>query len=338
MHPLLVDARWINNHGIGRFAREVLSRLDCEWSSVPDTLPLLSPLEPLALSNLIRRSKPSAYFSPGYNPPLFNIAPLVFCIHDLIHLKVPGAGSMTKRLYYHLVVRRAVHFARRVVTVTEFSRRELLSWSGAREEKILVVGNGVSEHFSPHGPWHQPGFPYLFAIGNPKPHKNIPRLLRALARTEIPRHIGLLLSGPEHSTWKSLIHHLGLGGRVHCTGTIPEPELPSYYRGAIGVVVPSLYEGFGLPVIEAMACGTPVLAAKTAALPETAGDAAVYCDPLEISSISAGIAELINNANLREHLRLAGLARAHHYPWATVAQNVSNILRRDCGVGCSRLK
>lgn len=326
MGAALIDTRWIGDHGIGRFAREIMHRLDLNWFPVPDSLRLHAPLDSLRLANLIRKTGPAAFFSPGFHPPLFNHTPTVFCIHDLAHLRVPEMATLPKRLYYAAVVKRAVHFAHVVVTVSRFSRREILHWSNTRKDNIIVVGNGVSEHFTPQGVRFEPGFPYLFAISNPKPHKNIPRLLQALARSDIPRHIHLLLSGRMDPGWAGLIRTLGLDGRVACTGPIPESDLPSCYRGALAVVVPSLYEGFGLPVVEAMACGTPVLAARAAALPETAGDAALYCDPYDHLDIAANIALLLQCAHLREHLRARGLERAKMYSWTKAAAALQDIL------------
>lgn len=325
MKDMLVDARWIGDHGIGRFAREVIGRLD-EYRAVPAWIPLLGAIESLMLSCFIWRMRPILYFTPGFNAPLFDLAPTVLVIHDLIHLNVAEESSRTKRFYYTVVVKRAVRFARKVVTVSEYSKRQIVAWSGVPEDRVTVVGNGVSGHFSPQGPRHSLGFPYLFYIGNRKPHKNVWRLLEAFALADIDPEIRLLLSGCENPEWMREICALGLKDRVVFTGHIPDNDLPMYYRGAVALVFPTLYEGFGLPVIEAMSCGTPVLTSNVTSLPEVAGNAAYYCEPYDVGSIATGIARIVNDKVLRTRLREAGLSRAQLYSWDAVATKVKGVL------------
>lgn len=316
MTLLIADDRWVGRHGIGRFSREVLSRL--KYQGVPESIPFLRPTEALHLTWWLWRKRPSIYFTPGFNPPLSNVAPTIFVLHDLIHLVVPEEASLVKSIYYNSVVKRAVHFSHRVLTVSEYSRQQIVAWANVSPSKVVVVGNGVSRSFSPEGECAELGFPYLFYIGNRKPHKNLFRLMEAFHQAQISGDVRLVVSGVADATWSKVVAALGLGDRVFFAGDIPEDDLPSYYRGALALVFPSLFEGFGLPVIEAMACGTPVLTSNTTSLPEVAGSAALYCDPLSVNSISTGIERIVGDRDARARFRILGLERARSFSWDDV--------------------
>lgn len=250
---------------------------------------------------------------------------MVFSLHDLIHLRVRAEASPTKVVYYETVVRSAVRRNARILTVSEFSRGEILNWLKVSEDRVVVVGNGVGDAFVPQGPRYEPGYPYVLHVGSHKPHKNLPRLLEALVR--VPSEIRLLLSGfPNHSILEH-IQRLGLRSRVVFAGMIPEDILPMYYRGALALLIPSLYEGFGLPAVEAMACGTPVLASNATALPEVVGDAGLYVDPHDAQDIAMGIRKLVEDSALRADLRRKGLERATRFSWDRVAELTSRVLQ-----------
>lgn len=330
LRRVVADTRWIGPHGIGRFAREVISRLPGA-TTISGSLPLLHPLEPIWLSWVLARLRPRAYFSPGFNPPLRSPVPLVFTIHDLIHLRFPEETSVNKRVYYSLVVRPAAGRAYRVLTVSEFSKQEILEWAGLPEEKVLVVGNGVGSEFSPEGKRHVPGYPYLFYVGNLKPHKNLQRLLEAFARSGLSGEVRLLCTGNLDESSLRLIRDKGLDNCVIFKGIIPDEELPAYYRGALALVFPSLYEGFGLPALEAMACGTPVVTSGITALPEVVGDAAVVVDPYDVESIVWGIRRVVEDSTLREELRRKGLERAKQFSWDRTAELIWKVLQEASG-------
>ena len=180
MANILADSRWIGPHGIGRFAGEVLKRLP-DWAHMEDRRSPTHPLDPLRVARTLKRLRPDAYFSPGFNPPLRSVTPFVFTIHDLIHLQFRRKSSMFKRAYYGLVVRPAARRAFKVLTVSDYSKRQIVAWADLPEEKVLVVGNGVARPFVPTGPQHRPPYRYLLHVGSHRPHKNIPRLLEAFA-------------------------------------------------------------------------------------------------------------------------------------------------------------
>ncbi len=168
---ILADARWFGAHGIGRFARNVLSRLpDCtQLKSGPKPLSIA---DPLWLSYQIMAKRPSVFFSPGFNPPALSTTPLVITIHDLAHIQLPVFATCSRRLYYRFLVRPALNRAYRVVTVSEYSRMEILKWTGLPEGCVVNVGNGVDPMFKPEGASYNPGFPYILFVGALRPHKN----------------------------------------------------------------------------------------------------------------------------------------------------------------------
>ncbi|MGA8056155.1 MAG: glycosyltransferase family 1 protein [Burkholderiales bacterium] len=319
---LLIDDRWIGPHGIGRFAREVIARLP-PGLSMPYGLGPSSPVDPVWTALQLARFAPDVYFEPGYNPPLAGRTPFVFTLHDLIHLQVPEEASTAKRLYYERIVRPAVRRAYRVFTVSEFSKREIVAWSGAAPAQVEVVGNGVSAGFTADGPRFALDRPYFLYVGNRRPHKNVRRLLAAFAASGCAGEVALMLSGAPDVDAAAWVRAAGLDDvAVRFAGPIAEARLPDYYRGAMALVIPSLYEGFGLPALEAMACGTPVLASDRSSLPEVVGEAGVLVDPEDTRAIGAALKHLAQDETLRADLAARGRTRAACFEWDTTARRV----------------
>lgn len=299
-------------------------------------LPPLHPLEPLWLSWKVARVRPDVYYSPAFNPPLWSTAPLVFTIHDLIHLRYPEDYGWKQRVYYERVVRPAVQRAATVLTVSEFSKGEILDWTGAPESKVVVTGAGVGEEFNP---WVEPlplPYEYLLYVGNRKTHKNVPRLLRAFARASLPQQTRLLLTGGEDRETSLLVRSLGLEGRVMFLEGVDAETLPRLYRGAIALVFPSLMEGFGLPPLEAMACGTPVIASDAASIPEVVGEAGVMVDPYGVDALSEVMRRVVYDEKLRSGLSKRGLERAALFSWDTVADRILLTLKGAAEVRAGR--
>lgn len=323
---ILVDTRWIGAHGIGRFAHEVTNRLQnvislpCSLAPYP-----FHRLDIPWISWLLLRYRPSVYFSPGFNPPIWSPVPFVFTIHDLIFLHFPEEASSLMQPYFNWVVKSAARRAYRVLTVSEFSKREIVKWANLPEEKVVVVSNGVGAEFTPDGSRHDPGYPYLLYVGNRCPHKNLARMLLAFSLVKMTE-TRLVLSGNPDREIMSQIEDLNLADRVVFTGFIPDAELPGYYRGAIGSIFVSLYEGFGLPPLEAMACGIPVLTSNVSSLPEVVGDAAILVNPLDVDEIARGMEQIINDRNLRADLSLRGIEQAKKFSWDRTAQLTQAIL------------
>ncbi len=321
---ILADARWFGSHGIGRFARNVLTRLpDCtQLTSGPKPLSIL---DPLWLSYQILAKRPDVFFSPGFNPPAVCATPLVITIHDLTHIRLPALATFSRRLYYRLLVKPASSRAYRVITVSEYSRMEILKWTGLSEASVVNVGNGVDPTFCWQGRRYEPGYPYILHVGALRPHKNIGRLLSAFERIGCC-NLHLVLTGKETAEITAQLQEGKLQKRVHFLGCVKDEDLPALYRGAICLILPSLIEGFGLPPLEAMACGTPVIVSRTTALPEVVGDAGLLVDPLDISDIQDAMEHMLSDAGLRQKFREAGLSRARLFCWNRVAEKVRRVV------------
>lgn len=327
MKTVKFDARWIGEHGIGRFARELAARvpgLTC-WHDGPHPA---SPLDVLYLSLRLLTAPRAVWCSPGFNAPLWLRHRYVLTIHDLNHIDFPENSSLAKRLYYRFIMRPACRRAAAVLTVSEYSRQKIIAWSGVAPDQVVNVGNGVSPAYAPAGPVYAPGHPYLLCISNRRPHKNEERLLHAFARAELPSAVQLLFSGTPTPALSTLVATLGITTRVRFLGRIAEADLPALYRGAQALVFPSLHEGFGLPVVEAMACGTPVITSSVTSLPEVAGDAALLVDPLQADEIAAAMGQLLADHDLSARLREKGLRRAQQFSWDAVAQRVAAVLAK----------
>ncbi len=328
LHKLLVDDRW-NGGGIKRFSDELLSRLHSGFQvqGVDGAYPLSDPLTPLKLSLAIRKSAPDVFWSPGFMPPAFTSVPFLFTMHDLIHIH---SADRLRSLYYNAVIRPLARNAFKILTVSEFSQGEICEWAGLPQERVPVVSNGVSGDFTPGGNRFDPGYPYLFYVGARKKHKNLETMLLAYSRSGLGGSCRLLLSGSPSETLQALATKLGIANDLRFAGFIPEPELPSYYRGAEAVVMVSTYEGFGLPVLEAMASGVPVLCSNTTSLGEIAGSAALLVDPLNPAQIAEEMRRIVEDKGLRTELVLRGFQRAQLFQWDSSADKLSGLLREAC--------
>lgn len=317
----IFDSRWLGAHGIGRFAAELRARL-------PGFEPIRlrgrpsSPLDPWLLRAYLHQRMPEFFFSPGYNAPAGARCPFAFCIHDLNHLEAPGSSSALKRSYYEHLIRPAIRRAAAVLTVSEFSRAAIREWAQVSGTNIVNVSNGVSDAFTAHGPATRFTRPYFLYVGSHKPHKNFGRLLQAFAASGLQGDYLLVSTGTASHALRASIAKLGLTEHVEFAGSVTDGELAALYRGATALVFVSLYEGFGLPVVEAMSCGTAVLTSSVTAMPEIAGTAAVLVDPSSTEAVVAALVQLASDSGLRRALRTRGLERAKLFSWDATARKV----------------
>ena len=283
----------------------------------------------------------SAFLSPYYKGPLRAPCPVVLTIHDLFFLDYPGQRRPFYRSVMTQLARLYAHRATAIIADSEYSRRSVVERLGLSPEKVTVIPVALGAEFKPN-PQREVvrsryGImpPYILYVGNFKPHKNLARLIRAYAA--LPRLLreshSLALAGGDRqgrAALEALARTLGVGDRVFFPGLIDDAELPALYSGCALFVLPSLVEGFGLPALEAMACGAPVAVANRAALPEVVGPAALLFDPEDEAAIAAAIARVLSVAELRADLAGWGLARAQEFSPDRTARSVLALLREVC--------
>lgn len=268
--------------------------------------------------------------------------PGVVTVHDLAFLRWPEQVPARRYRYLSAGIRDAVKRAERVIAISEATKADVVELLQVDPARVAVTPLGVDGAFRPVDPdgvtrfrqHHGLDRPYVLAVGNLEPRKNLPTLLRAFARIrdEVPHDLVLVggegwLTGEIHET----LRELRLGDRVRMTGFVEDWELPIWYSAADLFVLPSLYEGFGLPILEAMACGTPVIAAKTSAMPEVAGDAAVLIDPRDEQAIADEMVWLLHDPGFADVLRKRGLIRANMFRWEETAIRTVAVYRAIVG-------
>ncbi|GAB3660180.1 glycosyltransferase family 1 protein [Echinicola sediminis] len=322
---VLIDGRWAGDTGIGRLYKEVIQaaplEADCTW--LKNQTALGSVLSPLALAREISSSNAEIFYSPSFMPPLYSKIPFIFTIHDLMHLFY---YSTFHKLYYRQVIARLAKKAHQIITVSQFSKEQLVDLLGIPDHLITVIYNGVDEGFLKNEESLSMDRPYFLYIGNRRTNKNLPAMLRAFSRAQIPEDFIFALSGKPDQELNTLIDQLGIQKRVRFLGFIPEDDLPKLYKGAFATLFVSLMEGFGLPVLESMASGTPVLTSSVSSLPEIAGGAALCVDPLDTEAIQNGIERLCQDRPLYEACVEKGKQRALEFPWETTAQKTWNLI------------
>ncbi|MCB0154514.1 MAG: glycosyltransferase family 4 protein [Anaerolineae bacterium] len=328
-----------------------LTLLRCDWGrpvSVPPIfeqvnlgpyrqLPFLLWQQTLAL----RRLQADWYLANFFLPPLLPCQGAVV-VHDLSFRAHPDYFPPFVSLYMKWLTGAGIRQARQVLTVSDFSRQELLRFYPTAPQKVTVIANGVGCQFQPQPSASQPQTeaailakyevtqPYIFAVGNMHPRKNLARLLAAYRRLQAERAAlpKMVWGGLPRWESDSLVAQAQAAGVV-LPGFIEQADLPTFYRQAEMLVYPSLYEGFGLPPVEAMACGTPVIASNTTSLPEVVGNAALTVDPTQTSEIASAIARLLDDHALSQRLRQAGLDRSQQFTWSRTAQRLLAALGLD---------
>jgi glycosyltransferase involved in cell wall biosynthesis len=254
---------------------------------------------------------------PTYRGPLRSVRPLVVTVHDLAVLRHPRTFNRWTRTYSPRAVPRVLAAARRVIAVSDFTKRELIELLRVPADKIRVVPNAVDDEFAPEGPAAEGE--YVLAVGTLEPRKNLERLVEAARRSDVE----LRIVGAQG--WGGV----DVGGNgVHWLGEVDDATLARLYRGARCVAYPSVYEGFGIPVLEAMYRGVPVAAANATSLPEVAGDAAELFDPLDESAIAAAIGRLLQDDERRAELVRRGSARAREFTWEKSARELLRVYER----------
>jgi glycosyltransferase involved in cell wall biosynthesis len=360
---IAIDARMLEHSGIGTYLRNLLENFAnlenehvfeviCPRKEALRGLPpakfrfvaakssIYSVSEQWEIARLARHAQ--VLHSPHYNATLLYRGNLVVTIHDLIHLTDPNfkrtlAARFYARPMFNLVARRADC----IIADSEFTKQQIMEHLGIPASKVNVVYLGVSDHFCPQDR-RQAGLrvstllglerPYILFVGNLKPNKNVKTLIHAFSRICAKRDFGhqLVILGDDRK-WKpglvSECEKLGINERVLFAPHVPHEELPWVYAAAEILVMPSLIEGFGLPVLEAMACGTPVVCSRAASLPEVAGDATEYFEPISVDDLAATLERVLRSRELQETLRCKGLERIKLFSWRECARRTLEVYR-----------
>lgn len=312
---ILIDQRWTIADGAGRFAAHTLFQYPNSQKLTGNIKPT-HPLDCIWLMWKLLCLQPKLYISPMWNVPLWTCTPLIITVHDLAFVDSPEQRTLIKSLYFNYIFRRiARKNCQLIFTVSEYTRQRLISWLSIAPEKIVCVPNAVSDNYTIDGNKHDAGAPYLLYVSNRAPHKNEYRLIEAFENANLPANFKLLLTGKSNTDRDTLIKKFNLMDRVEYTGFIAEEKMADYYRGAHALIFPSLHEGFGIPPLEAMACGIPVAVSNVTAMPEVCQNAALYFDPRNLDSISQAMEEISLNTNLRQTLRENGFKRIQDFSW-----------------------
>ena len=359
-----IDARKLYDFGIGTYIRNLLRELgrmdhDTEYvilsraddgeavrgfgenfRPVVETAGNYSFAEQLRIPLALKRERVDLFHAPHYVLPPLARCPSVVTIHDCIHLMFPQyLPNRWALAYARTSISMAARRATRVLTVSESSKRDIQRFVDIPSSKVDVIYNSYDPRFGvePDADTvnrvrerYQLHDDFVLYAGNVKPHKNLERLIEAfhIIRERGLDHVKLVLIGDEISKYTALrraIHRHQLHNYVRFLGYLPEETLAVMYRLAGVFVFPSLYEGFGLPPLEAMASGTPVVTSNVSSLPEVAGDAAVLVDPYDATAIADGIYRVLTDNNLRSELRRRGPERAKQFSWESSVRRVREI-------------
>jgi glycosyltransferase involved in cell wall biosynthesis len=355
---LAIDARMLGRSGIGTYLSNLLPRLiplyrgervdlignesaldRTSWARVGKVRvldcpsPIYSIGEQLRLPRLIADDC-GLFWSPHFNVPLLYRGPLLVTIHDVLHLAMPQyMPGVHKRLYARALLAAVRRKARAIICNSRFTADELMRVVGVPAAEIEVIHMGVDEGWFVANERTPPQEkPYFVYVGNVKPHKNVAGLVEAFRRVagRIPHDLVIVGKKEGFITVDRTaeVSAAALGERVKFTGLVDHALLKRYVACAEALVLPSFYEGFGLPPLEAMACGCPAIVSDRASLPEVCGDAALYCNPDDVEDIAARMLEVAGNEVLRAQLREKGLARARQFTWERCARETLAVIER----------
>jgi len=275
-------------------------------------------------------------------PPTLPGVRTLLTVHDLSFVRAPETTTPVLKAYLDRVVPRSVRRATHVLADSQATKDDLVELYGTPPDKITVLLGGVNPEFAPvtdpearqivRQRYNLPGNPYIFSIGTIQPRKNYARLIQALAALGPEcRDVHLVIAGGQgwlEGPIYQAVGDLHLSERVHFIGFVRDDDLPALYSEAVCLAYPSLYEGIGLPVLEAMACGIPVVTSNISSMPEVAGDAALLVDPYDVPALADALRRLLTDATLRADLVSRGFRQAARFTWARAAQQLIDVYRR----------
>jgi len=307
-------------------------------SAVAERPALRIPWEQAALPLTGRRERLDLMHGPLHVLPRVGGPPGVITVHDLAFVHFPDRVPRSRRLYLTAGTRWSVTRARRVITISENTAADLRRWLEVPAGRIEVIPLAPADAIQPVADDALTEFqrhnditrPYVLCVGTLEPRKNLPRLLRAFVAIagEVPHQLVLVgpegwLTGELHAT----LAEVRLGDRVRLTGFVDDAELGAWYSGADLFAFPSLYEGFGLPPLEAMRCGAPVVTSNVSSLPEVVGGAALTVDPEDVAALAAAMRRVLTDRVLTDDLRARGIERAAEFSWERTARATVGVYR-----------
>lgn len=300
----------------------------------------------VAVGMLCRQLGADALYCPAHVRPLYAPCPTVVSVPDMMYHRFPEQWAWSDQAYFRLAVSGLTRRATVVAALSEATRSDLLALVGIPAERVAVVYPGVPAGFRPVDPTetlarHGLERPYVLCVSSDHPRKNLAGMLEAFERVAPQVPHDLVLAGP--AVWASeqvgaRIAASPVAGRIRRLGLVPEADLIGLYSGADLFVMPSLYEGFGFPVLEALACGCPTITSDVSSLPEVAGDAALLTPPGDISALAAAMGRVLGDPALRHELRRRGPPQAGRFAWRTAAEQTLALLEHAAAGGAATLE
>ncbi|SME88225.1 glycosyltransferase family 4 protein [Pseudobacteriovorax antillogorgiicola] len=300
-----------------------LLTLKSQWISLREQKEI-----PLALN----RVRAELFHAPSFVAPMFVPCKMIMTIHDLNHMVLPQFYTLFHQFYYQVIVRNSIQKSEYILTVSNFSKKEIVRTLGLSAEKIFVTYNGVSPRYHPIKD-HQYiqyvrdiyGLPerFILCVSNNKPHKNVHQLVRAYCYSDVD--VPLVLACPVDRSLISIAENYGKKHLIYFSKFIEEQHLPAFYSMTELFVYPSTYEGFGLPPLEALSCGTPVVVARSSSLPEVVGQHAIFANPYDFKAIAEALELGIKDQDLRCRLRSEGLLHARNFSWEKMTEQTLSV-------------
>lgn len=367
MLKILIDARMIDSSGIGTYLQNLIPFLKenlilyllgdkekinkyidiSDVTVIPMKSSIYFPWE--QVEYILKVKDVDVFWSPHFNVPIFPVRTKkrIVTVHDVFHLVFKDLYNLFERNYAKLLINSAVRFSDLIITVSQFSKSEILKYTKVKGEKIKVIYNGIDtkrfkvcpneEKIKIKNKYNLPD-KFLFFVGNVKPHKNLKGLLRAFERIiRDERDIFLVITGKKEGFIKGdkeifkILNNKYLKDKVIFTGYVDNEDLPILYNLADLFVFPSFYEGFGLPPLEAMACGCPSVVSKIPPLLEVCGDAVYYVNPYDVEDIAEGIIRVLKDQNLREEIKRKGYERVRNFSWEKSAMEHLKTIKDEVG-------
>ncbi len=310
-----------------------------QWSALAETRPILAPRlwTHGRLAAEIIRHAPDLLFVPAHVVPLYH-PPTIVTVHDLGYLQFPDAHPAAQRRMLDLSTRWSARAARHIIVPSQATKRDLVRLYGVDEHKVSVVRHGVSPRFRPAPAQQVEALrsrleldgPYILSVGTIQPRKNLETLAEALRLLlDQNTECTLVIAGKRGWLADHVLDRLSalrLGDRLRLLDYVSDEDLPALYTGACCYVQPSLFEGFGMPVLEAMSCAVPVLVSNASSLPEVAGDGAVLFDPLDAAALANALHDVLTSAELRAAMSERSLARSKEFSWQRAAKQTARLL------------